>query len=104
MSREMTLWDMQHEKGELQCTDEKYSYFSLWIDGRELLYRKRTLRPDGRKSFMLTDEFARALGFDDLMHMGHKLTGIQYWRGFISVERLRIALKRFKYKWDGYKW
>ena len=104
MSRELILWDMQHSKGDLQCTDEKYSYFSLWIDGRELLYRKRTLRPDGRKSFMLTDELARVLGFDDLYYMRFKLTNLQYWRGFVSVERLRIALKRFTNKYDWYTW
>lgn len=104
MSREMTLWDMQHGKGELQCTDEKYSYFSLWIDGRQLLYRKRTHRPDGRKSFMLTDELSRVLGFDDLFSMRFKLTNLQYWRGFVSVERLKIAFKRFKYNYVWYKW
>ncbi len=101
----MVLWEMQKEKGEFVCTDEAFSYYTMWVDGRYLLFRKRTLRPDGRRAFMLTDELARALGFEDLEDMmRYKLPSLQYWRGFVSVERLKIALKRFKNKWDGYTW
>ena len=100
-SREIILWEMQKEKGDLLCYDEFFSYFTMWIDGRCLMYRKRTLRPDGRKSFMLTDELAAALGFECLWRMKYKLTSIQYWRGFVSIERLKIALKhrQTQYKW-----
>lgn len=99
----MILYLLRQRNGTLICTDEIYSYYTVCIDGRYLMYRKRTLRPDSRKAYYLTDEFAKFLGFDGLYFMSVEITSLQYWRRFVSVERLTIALNRFKYGFDLYK-
>lgn len=94
-SREMLLTWLQNERGKLVCTDEKYSYYRAYINGRLLMYRQNTLRPDGRKCYMLNDALAKTLGFDDLYSMKFKITTIRYWKVFVSVQRLRIAFDRY---------
>ena len=94
-SREMILTWLQNERGNLICTDDKFSYYQAYIYGRILMYRQNTLRPDGRKCYMLTDSLAKCLGFNDLYTMKYPLNTIQYWRKFISVQRLRVAFQRY---------
>lgn len=76
------------------CEDEAYKYFIMGCGGYLLMYRKK-LYKDGRRCYYLTDELARALGFANLWEMKWRLPRIQYWRRFVSVERLRIALQKF---------
>ena len=102
-SRRMLLTWLHNERGKLVCTDEKYSYYHAYIYGRLLMYRQNTLRPDGRKCYMLTDALARTLGFEDLYSMKFRLTTIRYWKLFVSVERLRIAFDRYDGKQDKYR-
>lgn len=97
--RDYIMECMRKERGKLLCTDEDYSYYSLWVDGRSLLYRRITLKPNSRRAFMLTDQLAAVLGFCDLYSMKFRLTGLQYWRGFISPERLQAGLDKYRRKW-----
>lgn len=94
-SRNYLLERLQKAKGRLLCTDEEFSYFRVYMYGTFLLYRRKTLRPDGRKAYFLTDLFAKCLGFRSLHEMKFVLFGIQYWRGFISVQRLKIAFDHY---------
>lgn len=74
------------------------------FEGFSLMYRKRTQRTDGRKMYKLTDQLARLLGFDSYDSMRYLISSLQYWRGWVSPERLTEALykyicsfKRFSY-------
>lgn len=92
------LWKMKKEEGALICTDEEYSYYSLSIAGRRLLYRRRRLRPDGRKCFMFTNQLAMLLEFEEgLVEMMHYVPELQYWRRFVSVNRLIKVLEKHDY-------
>lgn len=104
MSYEYILDLMAHDKPrELVCTDEAFSYYQLGVAGFWLMYRKNRLRQDGRRCYYLTDELARCLGFDSLHQMHFCLTGLQYWRRFVSVERLRVALDRYHQRQDYFR-
>lgn len=94
-SRGMMLNWLQYEKGYLVCTDEKFNYYNVRVLGRFLMYRKNRFRPDGRKCYRLSESLAMVLGFDSLEVMGYKLTTLQYWRGFVSVQRLRVAFLKY---------
>lgn len=89
------LYIMQHDKPrELLCSDELFNYYGIGIAGYWLLFRKGRLK-DGRRCFYLTDRLAMCLGFENLQQMRYCLTGLQYWRRFVSVERLQVALDRY---------
>ena len=95
MSYEFILAQMAHDKPrELVCYDEQYNYYEMGCCGYYLMYRKNRYK-DGRRCYYLTNELAMLLGFESLYQMHYCLTGLQYWRRFVSVERLRVAL-------DGY--
>lgn len=96
MSREYLFWCLaQQQPRELLCTDEQYNYYGVGICGFWLMFRRNRLKSDGRRGFYLTDAFAKCLGFEDLHQMKLMLTTLQYWRGFVSVERLRVAFQRY---------
>ena len=101
MNRQYLLWEMQHALpvNGWVCNDEEYNYYQLGVCGYLLFYRQRRLRPDGRRCYYLTDQLAKALNFDGLYEMHYYLPTIQYWRKFVSVERLRVALERYDDKW-----
>ena len=86
---------LSRAKGHEVCNDEEYTYYSVIVEGRTLMYRKRTARPDGRKMYQLTDQLARLMGFDNLEALKYLCRSLQIWRGWTSPERLRAAL--FKY-------
>ena len=94
-SRKTLLNQLHKAHGVKVCSDEEFTYYRVRLYGAYLLYRKRTLRPDGRKAYMLTDEFARCLGFSSLEEMKYPLHGLQYWRKFVSVERISAAFARY---------
>ncbi len=48
---------------------------------------------------MLTDALAKALHFEGLFELKFYLSTIQFWRGFVSVERLKIAFAKYDEKW-----
>ena len=91
----MLLQRLQKAQGTKVCTDEEFGYYRTVVGGHFLMYRKRLLRPDGRKAYYLTNEFARCLGFQSLAEMPFVLTGLQYWRRFSSIERIRAAFNRY---------
>ena len=97
--RDYIMECMRKERGKLLCTDEAYSYYSLFVDGRSLLYRRATLKPSSRRGFLFTNQLAALLGFYDLHTMKFRLTGLQYWRSFVSPERLQKALDKYRNKW-----
>lgn len=97
--RDYIMECLKHDRGKIICTDEAFTYYTLFVDGRALLYRRVTLRPDSRRAFYLTDQLAALLGFSDLYNMKFRLTGLQYWRGFVSPERLQKALDKYRNKW-----
>lgn len=94
-NRQILLDRLQKAQGTKVCSDEDFTYYRVYLYGVFLLYRQRTLRPDGRKGFMLTDGLAMVLGFRNIAEMQYPLYGIQYWRKFVSVERLRAAFNRY---------
>ena len=98
-TRDYIMECLKRERGKVVCTDEAFTYYSLFVDGRALLYRRATLRPDSRRAFYLTDQLAAVLGFCDIYTMSYKLNGLQYWRRFVSPERLQKALDKYRHKW-----
>ena len=94
-NRQILLDRLQQAKGTKVCSDEDFTYYRVHLCGVFLIYRKRTLRPDGRKAYMLTDGFAMVLGFRSISEMKYPLYGFQYWRKFVSVERLRAAFDKY---------
>ncbi|MCR4582240.1 MAG: hypothetical protein K5764_01610 [Prevotella sp.] len=84
--------------GGLVCYDSEYNYFQLGICGYLLMYRQKRFK-DGRRCFMLTDALAKALHFEGLFELKFYLSTIQFWRGFVSVERLKIAFAKYDEKW-----
>ena len=94
-SREYAVELLSKSKGWEQCNDEVFTYYATVVGGHRLMYRRSSYRTDGRKMYRLTDELARLLMFDDLENMKYTLQSIQYWRGWVSTERLNEALKRY---------
>lgn len=87
--------ELSRAKGKEVCNDEEYTYYSVIVEGRILMYRKRSARADGRKMYMLTDQLAMLIGFDGLGSLKYLCRTIQYWRGFTSPERLRAAVSKY---------
>lgn len=94
-SRAMLLERLQKAKGVKVCTDEVFTYYRVQIYGAYLMYRRRSFRPDGRKAYMLNDQLAKCLGFRSLSEMKYPLNRLQYWRRFVSVERLKVAFDNY---------
>lgn len=93
---DLILEQMQHDKPQaLLCTDEAFTYYHISIVGFYLVYRTNSHRPDGRRCYYLTNELAMCLGFHNLHQMHLCLTTLQYWRRFVSVQRLRVAIDRY---------
>lgn len=88
----------QQKPRELLCHDVQFNYYGIGICGYWLCYRHNKFRSDGRRCYYLTDTLAKCLGFEDLHQMKLMLSTLQFWRGFVSVERLRVAFKRFEEK------
>jgi hypothetical protein len=82
-------------KGKEVCRDEHFTYYSLMVDGRSLMYRKRSDRPDGRKLYKLTDQLAMLIGFWSMDSMKYLCRGLQVWRGYLSPERLNVAVCKY---------
>jgi len=102
LNREIVLQQMANTRsvgGGLVCFDSDFNYYQLGVAGYLLMYKRRRFKPDARRCFMLTDELARCLNFQSLNDMKYFLPGIQYWRGFVSVERLKAAFLRYDDKW-----
>lgn len=99
MCMDFILTEMAQSKAkDLICTDEAFNYYRLFVCGFHLIYRSNRLRPDGRRCFMLCNELAMCLGFESLHTMRCILPTIQYWRRFVSVQRLKISLTRYRNK------
>lgn len=99
-TRNFMLYRLAECKGQEVCTDEDYTYYSVMFDGFNLMYRKASKRPDGRKMFMLTEPLATLMGFDTLGLMRVCLKSIQWWRGWVSTQRLRKALAKYLKCWN----
>lgn len=82
-------------RGQLVCTDEQFSYYTVIIDGLSFMYRKTTNRPDGRKMYRLNDPLGAILGFDNYHGLRYLLKGVQWWRGWISPQSLKQAIWRY---------
>lgn len=83
----------------LLCTDREYSYYSLLIDGQELLYRIVTLRQytgTAQRMFRLNDGLARLFGFPCVAYMRERLPSVEWWRRFLTTRSLRRHLGRLK--------
>lgn len=86
---------LSRAKGKEVCNDEEFTYYSTIIEGRILMYRKRSARPDGRKMYKLTDQLAMLIGFDSLQSLKYLCRSLQVWRGWTSPERLRAAVTKY---------
>ena len=103
MSRDYILFQMAQAKpvgGGLLCFDEAYNYYQLGVAGYVLMYRQRSLKPEGRRCFFLSEQLAKALNFHSLYEMRYFVPTLQYWRRFVSVERLKIGLRKYDNKWS----
>ncbi len=96
--RSFKLERLARAKGQLVCTDETFSYYSVMVDGFSLMYRKASNRPDGRKMYLLNDTVAMMLGFTDYEHMRYLVENIQYWRKWVSPQALKKAVWRYIFK------
>lgn len=86
---------LSRAKGKEVCNDEEFTYYSVIVEGRILMYRKRSARPDGRKMYKLTDQLAMLIGFDSLQGLKYLCRSLQMWRGWTSPERLSAAVTKY---------
>lgn len=82
-------------RGQLVCTDEQFSYYTVTVEGLSFMYRKTSNRPDGRKMYRLNDPLGVMLGFYDYHGLRYLLQGLQWWRGWISPQSLKQAIWRY---------
>lgn len=82
----------------LVCYDEEWAYYEVGVAGYFLMYRQR-LHTQGRRCYLLTEELAKCLNFNSFADMRWFVPTLQYWRGWVSVERLRVALAKYDDKW-----
>lgn len=94
-SREYVIDLLRKSKGWEQCNDGEFTYYATVVNGHRLMYRRAYGRTDGRKMYRLTDELADLLQLDNLETMKCMLQTIQFWRGWVSTERLTTALERY---------
>lgn len=101
MSRELIFTMLQKQKPlkGLLCFDEEFNYYSMAVAGYWLMYRQKRNKPDGRRGYLITEQLAMCLGFENTIHLKYFLPNIQYWRRFVSVERLRVAFEKYDNKW-----
>lgn len=97
----LSMMAMQQPR-ELVCMDAHFNYYQMGVAGYYLMYRKNRLH-DGRRCYYLTDGLAQVLGFCDLHQMTLHLTTLQYWRRFVSVERLKIAIERYHQRQEHFR-
>lgn len=97
-SREYAVDLLSKSKGWEQCNDGEFTYYATVVNGHRLMYRRTSNRTDGRKMYRLTDELASLLQFSDIYEMQCVFNSIQYWRGWVSTERLKKALERYEKK------
>lgn len=82
-------------RGQLVCTDEQFSYYTVTVEGLSFMYRKTNNRLDGRKMYRLNDPLGAILGFTDYHGLRYLLQGVQWWRGWISPQSLKQAIWRY---------
>ena len=102
MNREYILQQMAKAKpvgGGLVCFDEDYNYYQLGILGHLLMYRKQRYKPGSRRCYLINDELAKTFHFQCLLEMRCLMPTLQYWRRFVSVERLKVAFAKFDNEW-----
>ncbi len=75
------------------CYDLNDSYYRIGVLGHFLMYRQSHVL-NGRRCYYLTDGLAQLLGYTGLREMKAMLPSIQYWRKWVSVERLRAAIAK----------
>lgn len=102
-NRSYSLDLLAKARGQLVCTDEEYSYYSVMVEGFSLMYRRRTQRTDGRKMYKLTEPLAWMMGFDGLDSMKYLIRSIQYWRGWVSPQRLTEGLVKYISQMNRYR-
>ena len=94
-SREYAVELLRKAKGWEQCNDDIFTYYACVVGNQRLMYRRNTMRTDGRKMVGLKEGLARLLMWDDLEGMKYTRTSIKYGRGWGSAERLNQALERY---------
>lgn len=94
-SREYAVELLSKSKGWEQCNDGEFTYYATVVNGHRLMYRRAYGRTDGRKMYRMTDELAKLLQYEDMEAMKWGLPTIQYWRGWVSTQRLMQALERY---------
>ena len=102
INREYILQQMASAKpvgGGLVCFDEAYNYYQLGVAGYLLMYRRRRFKPESRRCYLLSEELAKALNFQSLYEMRYFMPTLQYWRRFVSVERLKVAFAKYDKRW-----
>ena len=94
-SREYAVELLRKARGWEQCNDGEFTYYATVVGNQRLMYRKTYGRTDGRKMYKLTEPLARMMGFDSFDSMRYLITTIQYWRGWVSPQRLKVALVKY---------
>lgn len=83
----------------LVCYDDVWNYYEIGVCGYLLMYKQRRYKPGGRRCYLINDGLAMCLNFQDYYEMRWFVPTLQYWRKWVSVERLKIALAKFDNKW-----
>lgn len=99
--REYALTIMSQAKPNvgLVCCDNDWSYFEIGVCGYILMYRQRRHKPEGRRCYYLGENLAKCLNFQSYAEMRWLMPSLQYWRQWVSVERLRVAFAKYDNKW-----
>lgn len=74
------------------CTDEEFTYREVIVNGEALMYRQKTLRPDGRRMYLMNDVTARTLGYGNISDFISMFPDMQYWRRFLTPQTIRKGM------------
>lgn len=72
----------------LVCRDHQYNYYSLQINGYNVMFAKNKYRTDGLRLFVLNDELAKCLGFLNYNDMRARTPHLQHSRKMLSADAI----------------
>lgn len=88
------FWQLDHQEPiKKEFTRDGLDFYSIRINGYLLMYARDHFRPDGKRMYVLGDEYAKCLGFFNYQEMRYRLRGLQYWRGMLTTAAVKRKLR-----------
>lgn len=92
LQREMLFyWLRNKPDAHLLCSDNRYNYYSILVNGYDILFAKNKFRSDGVRMFLLNDNLAKCLGFINYADMRVRTPQLQHSRKMLSANAIQKA-------------